>query len=67
MTTAIDAMRPVTGYKLVDHHQGRTVRTYEPTERGTRAARRAADRLNAEYGAHRYNAHPVFGEACNNL
>lgn len=63
MTSPIDSLRPVTGYRLTDHHQGRTVRTYDAGHAARNRAGRAADRLNLEYGAHRYGVHPVFGEA----
>lgn len=61
MTTAIDSLRPVLGRELVDHHTGRVLRTYGPTEQDARRARRAADRLDLEYGAVRYIVRPVFG------
>lgn len=61
MTTPIDALRPVVARHLVDRYTGRIVRTYKADEASARRATRAADRLDAEYGAVRYTVQPIFG------
>lgn len=54
------ALRTITGYKLIDCHSGRTVRTYPVGEASFRRATRAADGLDAQWGAVRYTVKPEY-------
>ena len=45
-------------YNLTDLHTGNILGTYKYAQRNR--ARNRAEKLNLEYGAHRYSAHPVF-------
>lgn len=47
-----------TTYNLTDLHTGKILRTYTYAQRDR--ARDRADELNLQYGAHRYDACPVF-------
>lgn len=54
--------REIIGYRIIDSQTGQQVgTTYTYANRNR--ARSRADRLNLEYGAHRYSARPIFGEA----
>jgi hypothetical protein len=45
-------------YNLTDLHTGKILGTYTYAQRNR--ARNRADKLDLEYGAHRYSACPVF-------
>ena len=45
-------------YNLTDHQTGKILGTYTYEQRNR--ARNRADKLNLQYGAHRYSACPVF-------
>jgi hypothetical protein len=45
-------------YNLTDLHTGNVLGTYKYAQR--KRARNRADKLNLQYGAHRYDARPVF-------
>ena len=48
-------------YNLTDLHTGNVIQAYAYAKRNV--ARNRAERLNQEYGAHRYAANPVFDRA----
>ena len=53
--------REIIGYRIIDSKTGQQVgATYTYANRNR--ARSRADRLNLEYGAHRYSARPIFSE-----
>ena len=54
--------REIIGYQIIDCQTGKQIgATYTYANR--KRARSRADRLNLDYGAHRYSARPIFGEA----
>lgn len=51
--------KDIIGYEIIDTHTGEVVSgKYKVKDRGR--ARRRADNLDLDYGAHRYNAQPIF-------
>lgn len=55
--------REITGYQIVDVHTGNLVgKMYGAAKTQARRARTRADKLDLEYGAHRYTAKPIWKE-----
>lgn len=61
MTNPLSALRPITGYRLINRATSATVHAYEPGEANYSRARDTADRLNQQTAAGRYAVRPIHG------
>lgn len=55
--------RVITGYQLIDTHTGNVLATYTVANR--QRGRNRADRMDNQYGAHRYACLPVYTTTAN--